>query len=60
MPRVTRGLADGMIYHVINRGNARQEVFHKDEDFQAFAGLLSEAKEKHFVKLLGRALRGPG
>lgn len=56
MPRVTRGLADGMIYHVINRGNARQEVFHKDEDFRAFAGLLREAKEKHPVKLLGYCL----
>ena len=23
----------GYCYHVINRGNARAEVFHKDEDF---------------------------
>jgi putative transposase len=56
MPRVARGLADGMIYHVINRGNGRQEVFHKDEDFQAFITLLREAKEKHPVKLLGYCL----
>jgi len=53
MPRVARGLADRMICHVINRGDARQEVFHKDEDYHAFAGLLREAKEKHPVKLLG-------
>jgi REP-associated tyrosine transposase len=51
MPRVARGLADGMIYHVINRGNARQEVFHKDEDFHAFEGLLGEAKDKHPVRV---------
>ena len=25
MPRVARGLADGIIYHVINRGNGRQD-----------------------------------
>ncbi len=50
MPRVTRGLADGMIYHVINRGNSRQEVFHKDEDYISFVGLLAEAKEKHPVR----------
>jgi putative transposase len=56
MPRVARGLADGMIYHVINRGNGRQEVFHKDDDFQAFITLLREAKEKHPVKLLGYCL----
>ena len=56
MPRVARGLADGMIYHVINRGNCRQEVFHRDEDFQAFIALLKDAKEKFPVKLLGYCL----
>ncbi len=25
-----------LIYHVINRGNKRQDVFHKTEDFAAF------------------------
>src|SRR5689334_4158303 len=56
MPRVARGLADGMIYHVINRGNGRQNVFHKDEDFQAFVSLLKEAKTKQPIKLLGYCL----
>lgn len=56
MPRVARGLADGMIYHVINRGNGRQEVFHKDEDFRAFTDLLGAAKEKYPVKLLSYCL----
>jgi REP-associated tyrosine transposase len=56
VPRVTRGLADGMIYHVINRGNCRQEVFHKDSDFQAFVSLLREAREKHPVKLMAYCL----
>ena len=31
-----------MCYHVLNRGNARAEVFHKDEDYAAFLA-LSEA-----------------
>lgn len=56
MPRVARGLADGMIYHVINRGNGRQDVFHKDDDFRAFVELLTEVKAKHPVKLLGYCL----
>lgn len=56
MPRVARGLANGMIYHVINRGNCRQEVFHKDEDYLAFVGLMREAKEKHPLKLFGYCL----
>jgi putative transposase len=45
-----------MIYHVINRGNGRQEVFHKEADFRAFIALLGEAKEKHPVKLLSYCL----
>jgi len=32
MPRLARGLVDGFIYHVINRGNGRQEVFHDDKE----------------------------
>ncbi len=56
MPRVTRGLADGMIYHIINSGNCRQEVFLKDEDFISFVGLLAEAKERHPVKLFSYCL----
>ena len=30
MPRIARGLADGHFYHVLNCGNGRQNVFHKD------------------------------
>jgi hypothetical protein len=33
MPRVKRGLVDGFVYHVLNRGNGREEVFHKDQDY---------------------------
>jgi hypothetical protein len=29
MPRPLRPIGDGLIYHVINRGNNRQNVFHK-------------------------------
>ena len=45
-----------MIYHVINRGNGSQNVFHKDDDFMAFVKLLGEAKGKHPIKLLGYCL----
>jgi hypothetical protein len=36
MPRPLRPIDNGLIYHVINRGNNRQPVFNKPEDFQAF------------------------
>jgi len=26
-----------MVYHVLNRGNGRMRIFHKGEDFEAFA-----------------------
>ena len=35
MPRPLRPIHDGLIYHVINRGNNRQDVFHKRGDFGA-------------------------
>ncbi|MEA3363212.1 MAG: transposase [Thermodesulfobacteriota bacterium] len=40
MPRAARQLVDGGIYHLINRGNAQQTVFKKEQDFQAFTDLL--------------------
>jgi len=52
MPRVARGLADGLNYHIINRGNGSQQVFHNDGDYRAFVELMSEARERHPVKLM--------
>jgi putative transposase len=36
MPRPLRPIADGLVYHVINRGNNRQPVFHGEDDYAAF------------------------
>jgi putative transposase len=52
MPRIVRGLGDDIVYHVINRGNGRQEVFHKEQDHEAFMRLLKEAKERYQVALI--------
>lgn len=56
MPRAARGLVGGQVYHVLNRGNGRAEVFHKAEDFQAFVGLIGEAKQRYPVRLLAYCL----
>jgi len=56
MPRIPRGLVDGFIYHVINRGNGRQKVFHKEQDYEAFINLMEEAKGRHPVKILAYCL----
>ena len=46
MPRTARAAVGGMCYHVLNRGNGRDEVFHKEEDYAAFVRLLSLAAER--------------
>lgn len=51
MPRISRGLADGHWYHVINRGNGRQQVFHKDGDYQAFVDLLTATRDRYVLSI---------
>lgn len=56
MPRPLRPVAEGLIYHVINRGNNRQAVFRKAADFQAFLAALSDLKERKPFDLFGYCL----
>ena len=56
MPRPLRPIDDGLIYHVINRGNNRQNVFRKRADFTAFLVALAELKERKPFKLYGYCL----
>ena len=43
MARRSRACLGGYSYHVLNRGNARAEVFHKPDDHDAFIKLMAEA-----------------
>jgi putative transposase len=52
MPRIARGLADGFVYHVLNRGNGKQQVFHKEKDYDAFLYLTEEAKIRIPISVL--------
>jgi len=56
MPRITRGLADGFIYHVLNRGNGKQDVFHKDQDYKSFVKLMKESKNLYSIKIFAYCL----
>jgi putative transposase len=56
MPRPLRPIDDGLIYHVINRGNNRQNVFHKKDDFQAFLRALADLKARKPFALYGYCL----
>jgi putative transposase len=41
---------------VINRGNARAEVFHAEGDYQAFVTLLAQASQRIPMRLLAYCL----
>jgi putative transposase len=56
MPRTARASQGGYCYHVLNRGNRRRTVFHKDADFAAFSKLLRQAGERIPMRLLGYCL----
>jgi putative transposase len=43
MPRGVRGLCGGYCYHVLNRGNGRQQVFYDQGDYAAFLSLTRDA-----------------
>jgi putative transposase len=46
----------GYCYHVLNRGNGRGTVFHKDGDFHAFVKLLRDAEEHVPMRVLAFCL----
>ena len=47
----------GVCYHVVNRGNGRAEVFHKDGDCDAFVRLFADAHERLPMRVLGYCRR---
>jgi len=51
MPRSPRADEAGGLYHALNRGNLRADIFKKDEDFAAFERILGEALERYEVEL---------
>jgi putative transposase len=46
MPRTARAIEAGLIYHVRNRGNGRQMLFRKPEDFNAFERILGQGLQR--------------
>lgn len=56
MPRTNRALVDNCFYHLINRGNGRQQIFHKDGDYSTFMDVLLPERGKYGVKLLAWCL----
>ena len=51
MPRPPRADEAGALYHVLNRANARAQIFRKEADYEAFERVLSEGLERYEVEL---------
>ena len=56
MPRTSRASQGGYVYHVLNRGNGRGDVFHKADDYLAFVNLMRESNERLPMRLVGYCL----
>jgi putative transposase len=52
MGRAPRTDVGDLVYHVINRANARATIFHNDADYRDFEYLLSEIKEEYGMRIL--------
>ncbi len=52
MGRPLRAAVGGIVYHVLNRANARQVIFSKAGDFEAFEQVLAEAHERVSMRTL--------
>ncbi len=56
--RPLRPIDDGLIYHVINRGNNRQKVFGGEGDYLAFLQAMADLKQRKPFSLFGYCLMG--
>ena len=52
MPRIERTDIGEYVYHILNRANARVQIFNSDKDYQLFESVLEEAVEKYDMRLL--------
>ena len=52
MGRPKRAADGGLVYHVLNRANARMRIFDKPEDYEAFERVLREAVDRTETRLL--------
>jgi putative transposase len=56
MPRRARRAVGGLIYHVLNRGCGRMELFRREGDYRAFETLMVEAMARFPMRLLAYCL----
>lgn len=52
MGRPLRSAVGGVVYHVLNRANARSQIFEDDGDYAAFQRILIDAADRTAMRLL--------
>jgi putative transposase len=52
MPRVARIVPGGVIFHMLNRGNARSRIFEHDRDYDALERVMVEAGDRFGVRIM--------
>lgn len=58
MTRLARNQSSTNIYHIILRGNNKQQIFLDDEDYTRFLNIVSGYKERYDFMLLAYCLMG--
>lgn len=56
MGRLPRAIDDGLVYHALNRGNNRGDVFAEDDDREAFLVALGRTRDRYPFRLFGYCL----
>ena len=56
MGRPRRVSEGGLVYHVLNRANARRPIFEGDGDFLAFERILTEMQKRVEMRILAYCL----
>ena len=52
MPRAVRIEVANQVYHVLNRANARVQIFDDEKDYEQFEKILEEAVKRYDMRLL--------
>jgi putative transposase len=52
MARLLRADVGEMVYHIINRANARAHIFNTDKEYKQFEQILTEGQERYAMRIL--------
>jgi putative transposase len=56
MPRAARVAPGGMVFHVLNRGNDRRDIFEDQGDYEAFLRVMHETQQRIEMRILAYCL----